>query len=620
MRVGLLATLVALSALAWPTSARACSPLYPAAIVHIFPAGPSHPANAPVYVVGGQLSAHELVATVDGSFVRVDVDPRRSRYIETDYGYQWMVLTLDPMPEPGQVVRIEGPTCFGGCDLEMEYVASEPFEEVVPPLEALRFSRESRQVADPWHGSGSCGTPPRVAGVSAVVRAPETDVGLDAWRFVEVTVDDDGEVVDRYLAPPGDPDTYASFRLTATQVGYPAEVESLCVTARLITLTSEGPPTTVCQPCERRGPTDPMACVPADAHCPFVPVHHVDDPPPPPCDAGGCSVGAGALSTRCSPLLGLGVLLLLGARRRRTRARFTAVAVAVAVAALGSGCDGSSEASQARAAWTRACVRLSGCEPFARLQRPYVACAEQLIYRPDLDAAICVAEAATCAEATECVGLTIEDGCGTGIGVCERDVLRSCDSAPVSRDAGGGFLWWTSTRDCAAEGLVCHTVVPTHASEGFTRSMCVIPDQRCDEAFEPYCDGNAVVHCDRDEVGAGVLTRRRCLVGSCRDGACRGDGEPCDFGTWCEGDDAVTCLGGFLHRESCPPGTCSPEATGSLHEDGSRRCVAGSACSPRCEGSEVVRCVEGEEARYDCRQWGFETCVTDFSYYEPRCQ
>mgnify|MGYP007026488160 CR=1 FL=1 len=290
--------------------------------------------------------------------------------------------------------------------------------------------------------------------------------------------------------------------------------------------------------------------------------------------------------------------------------------VIVPLFVVAAGCASSTPASEARAAWTRACVRLAACEPFTSFERPYFECATFLLRRTDVATAECVARAASCEEAAACAGLASPDECGDN-SRCEGDVLHACQFG--RRAAGGGSRPLAWQRDCGAEGLTCRVIYPTYASTGFHVAACVAPG----ECAEDTCDGDAIVRCNTDDVDApGVPIPSLCAAGVCREGACRGDGEACEGGSWCEGDVAVTCLGGRLVRERCYPGTCSPDPTGSWPVDGSTRCRARDECELRCEGSHVVRCVEGRLERYDCREWGFDACVVASvpGGSEPRCE
>ena len=288
--------------------------------------------------------------------------------------------------------------------------------------------------------------------------------------------------------------------------------------------------------------------------------------------------------------------------------RTVGVMVVTCLAMLG--CVSPGEASQARAAWTRACVRLSGCAPFSGLQRPYAECAELLLRRADARPAECVVEARTCAEALECVGVQSPEGCPEW-SYCTGDVLHHCQNGVRLPSTPGGFTNVSTRRDCAAEGLVCRTIYPTFASEDFHYGVCALPGT-CDA---DSCDGDLRVRCNVADVHApGVPVPVPCAQGRCRGATCVGDGPACETGLWCDGDDAVTCLGGFVHRERCAPGTCSPERSGSYAEDGSERCIGRDECRPHCEGTSLVRCVEGSVERYDCREWGFDNCVQTRTY------
>lgn len=281
-----------------------------------------------------------------------------------------------------------------------------------------------------------------------------------------------------------------------------------------------------------------------------------------------------------------------------------------------AGCAPARPGAEARIAWTRACVRLAGCAPFAGLERPYAECMQRLVHRPDVRSAECIAAARTCEDAAACVGLTSPEDCGD-YSRCDGDVLHACQNG--RRVAGGGWRNIALQRDCGAEGLHCRVIYPTYASTDYHYAACVAPGS----CTVDTCDGDRLVQCDLANVAdPGVPIPWDCVDGVCSDGECRGDGGPCEPGSWCEGDVAVSCIGGRLLRETCAPGTCSPDFIDVRYMDNSTRCHARGECEPRCEGSHAVRCVEGHVERYDCRAWGFETCevLDDAGYREAHCR
>ncbi len=320
MRATPLLSFLVLVAASAPTRASACSPQLLAQIERTRPSGDAWPANAPLVFEGGQLGlGGSLVATIDGVPAALEIDERRSWYVPTDYGYHVLVVRLRPTPEPGQTVRVEGQLCWSGCALAMEYVATAPLEEDVPPIDALRWDLEEHQREENAYGEDSCGThwyP--LAEVMTRALVPAFDA-LESWHRLEVSVSRGaGEVVARRTLGPRDGYAVANFGLGQDRVGYPADLAGLCVSARLLTLTGEGPLTTVCEPCRVRGPTDPLSCAPAGAHCPFeAPDSSLEEPPP---ACGGCAVGSRPVAPE-GILGGLVLALLWTSRRgpRRTR-------------------------------------------------------------------------------------------------------------------------------------------------------------------------------------------------------------------------------------------------------------------------------------------------------------
>ena len=252
---------------------------------------------------------------------------------------------------------------------------------------------------------------------------------------------------------------------------------------------------------------------------------------------------------------------------------------------LGCGDDtGSVAPDPSELAWAKACVRLSGCEPYASSADPLFTCqASGWSFRVGAEPAECALEANECGDAVACFGAgSAPAACESGTEPrCDGDVLRECDSGRQLDLA----------RDCAAEGLSCRL-------NEFGDPHCAMAG----ECTEASCDGDVPVHC----FGGIPVPWASCDPGRCvvADGSvsCGGEGEPCDEPIFrCDGDVAVTCQSGFVHREQCRAGSC--------RTDDGARCVTTEECRVRCEGTAVVRCVGGEVQSYDCTQWGFTGCM-----------
>jgi len=234
-------------------------------------------------------------------------------------------------------------------------------------------------------------------------------------------------------------------------------------------------------------------------------------------------------------------------------------------------------------AWIEACVRVSGCDPYASTPDPAGAC---LVSRLEFYGALpaeCALAAGECGAAVACFGAgSAPIACPGGRTTrCEGEVVRGCDAS----------LQLEVARDCAAEGLSCRT-------NDFGDAHCAMADT-CERST---CDGDVLVQC----FGALPLPHD-CGTGVCvetEDGAaCAGEGETCEgFVFRCDDDVATSCVSGRIHREQCAPGAC--------RTDDGARCVSTDECTPRCEDGAVIRCIDGVVERFACDQWGFTECFT----------
>ena len=97
--------------------------------------------------------------------------------------------------------------------------------------------------------------------------------------------------------------------------------------------------------------------------------------------------------------------------------------------------------------WAEACLRVSGCEPYASTGNPTFACeASGWSYIVGTGPAECALAAADCDAAVSCFGAgSAPAACTGGDARCDGDVLRGCDSG----------LQLEIARDCAEDGLSC---------------------------------------------------------------------------------------------------------------------------------------------------------------------
>jgi hypothetical protein len=187
--------------------------------------------------------------------------------------------------------------------------------------------------------------------------------------------------------------------------------------------------------------------------------------------------------------------------------------------------------------------------------------------------------------------------CGTDFKArCEGSKAHSCDTI-----AGVEF-----TLDCSLAGLQCRVRDP--ASPGAFEADCTVG--ACEPTTQPRCDGNRLLSCNEggnlgiEDCGAGGLTCGQGTQGL----DCIGAGEEgCNiFDSRCDGNTAVVCTGGRVHRIDC---SSHPYAT---------RCDQG-ACAPagnecadtfnRCKEDSLEYCLDGRWHTLDCAGLGLGPCA-----------
>jgi hypothetical protein len=199
----------------------------------------------------------------------------------------------------------------------------------------------------------------------------------------------------------------------------------------------------------------------------------------------------------------------------------------------------------------------------------------------------CVNAAADCQAVGRCVNAGAEGE------VCDATYQRRCDGSVVRQCSSGLVMGY----DCTDMGMDC-------VEDTVSQLWCGLTDA-CPE--NSYCEGNGYVSCVN---GVSVFTD--CGEGSCvpspynpDNAACAGEGEACDGPVYeCEGDTAVTCINGRIHREPCMPGLCTTM-------DGAF-CKTGEECTESsCEGSTLIACISGTRFVIDCTELGFSTCAEE---------
>ncbi len=205
----------------------------------------------------------------------------------------------------------------------------------------------------------------------------------------------------------------------------------------------------------------------------------------------------------------------------------------------------------------------------------------------------------------------------------------ACDPATaIDRcDGNVSVLCRRSTRlefrvDCAALGQSC-------SLDRLRRPTCGFGS--CSEGQPAFCDRDRLMQCID-----GVLSFADCARAGMRCVAvptarCAGRGAPCNaetFGDGCSGGVLRGCLGGFAANIDCAailpqltcvqvsgmPPACARTATPVCMADP----INGSVFPEHCDGSAIVYCLDGLEARLDCMTLGLARC-TQVMPAPPRC-
>ncbi len=234
-----------------------------------------------------------------------------------------------------------------------------------------------------------------------------------------------------------------------------------------------------------------------------------------------------------------------------------------------------------------ACAELSQCVDFRREfggEDGVSACVATALRMPSEGALLpaCVLAARSCEEAARtCLGAgVLPEPCDpfTERSGCTENAVLVCAHGIRQR------------HDCSEHGLSC---VEDTAGQVFCGEASECERSRCESGrlilcsngrARPFeCDGP----CVETEVGA----------------VCGGEGEACEGRVFeCDGDVAVTCRGGFLHREVCGPGLCSTDDGAFCRS--APVCFEGSSC----DGSAIVTCADKAVVRSDCAAFG-GTCA-----------
>ncbi len=284
-------------------------------------------------------------------------------------------------------------------------------------------------------------------------------------------------------------------------------------------------------------------------------------------------------------------------------------AVALTAIALVAGCGGSPSRTAdlggfAAEAAARACVTATGCGLAAGdvssctrlvsgVEQPDVAANAAV----DATAVRCLAAAgADCQRALACLG---------GGAPCNFGGPSTCDGASIKSCVVVGSMGETATFDCASAGLTC-------VDGGNGRVGCGV---RACTTSPPACSDDELISCD----GA-ILHQMSCAAvgAACTGGAtpaCRGTGATCS-GSQLDPGEPLRCEGSVLVR--CYDGQearfdCAIVGEGCFALSGSFACGLGGDCDPTafsatCDGNKLNYCDQGQLASVDCVAFGFKSC------------
>jgi hypothetical protein len=222
----------------------------------------------------------------------------------------------------------------------------------------------------------------------------------------------------------------------------------------------------------------------------------------------------------------------------------------------------------------------------------------------------CIANAGhDCAAAKKCIaGNATPATCSGNAKSCNGNTWQQCSAA-----AGTGGNEGIQTFDCAAYGQLCVTNNGNtdcgYGTCSGVSSGCVSPDGTPGGNFLQTCNG-------------GILERTDCtrVDASCNPSGvaphCRGNGATCSKGPFgdtslrCDGSVLVTCADGQEARYDC-----GNDALGCYAGVGGNAfgCALGTACDPNsfgatCQGLTLSFCNKGVVQSVDCGSFGFTSC------------
>jgi hypothetical protein len=222
----------------------------------------------------------------------------------------------------------------------------------------------------------------------------------------------------------------------------------------------------------------------------------------------------------------------------------------------------------------------------------------------------CIANAGhDCAAAKKCLAGGQTPATCSGIAEsCAGSVWQQCSAA-----AGSGGNEGIQTFDCSSVGETCVTNNGnTDCGYGTCSpgaATCVTPDGNPNGNLVQSCNGGILQRVDCTRVDAS------CNPSGFTGAHCRGNGPPCaatgnDLSVRCDGSVLVSCADGQEARYDCAKQNLGCIAGGNgNHFD----CAAGTDCNPNnypsnCVGLKLTFCNKGQVQTADCGAAGFSSC------------
>ena len=277
------ALVAVLLAVASARPAQACSPPLPGVYDSTPKSGATYPANAAIFFSGYDVSLDDVTVTVDGK-------PATLAPATIPSGGASLVVVVQPMPEPGQVVAIQGTFCQPGfqCPVySLSFTAAPPDTTAPGAPKVVGFN--VHDYVDFKSSGGDCQsdsdlaywveveTPPLEAGGSPVLQRIEAyrDPGLTDFVFGRARIVAGGEK------------QVVAFHVLASELAGKSPADAFCFRATIVDAAGNAGPDSaevICKPCYVRVDDGPSTGFGA----PPEPTWSADDVHPGgACDPGG---------------------------------------------------------------------------------------------------------------------------------------------------------------------------------------------------------------------------------------------------------------------------------------------------------------------------------------------